>query len=90
MNRKTQVCTLNLSEGDVTPVLAPGCPTRQRLERAFSHLRNIQLVRNHRQDPLFGKTAEERIIWRELLELELQHVVEQIERISAAASDGSD
>ncbi len=38
------------------------------------------MVRNHRQDPLFERAAEERIIWRELLELELQHVDEQIGR----------
>ena len=36
------------------------------------------MVRNHRQDPLFEKSTEERIIWRELLELELQHLDEQI------------
>ena len=40
------------------------------------------LERVHRGDPSFNKTIEERIIWGELLELELQEVDEQIERIS--------
>lgn len=60
----------------------------ERLNRGFSRLQDIQLVRNHRQDPLFRKSIEERIVWRELLELELQDVDEQIERISAAAGQG--
>ncbi len=66
-------------------VRAASCPTRQRLVRGFSRLQDIQLVRNHRQDPHFGKILEERIIWRELLELEVQDVDEQIERVSGPA-----
>jgi hypothetical protein len=85
MNRKTQICILNLSAGEARPHVRPSCPTRQRLVRAFSRLQDIQLVRDHRQDPLFGKVAEARIIWLELLELELQEVDEQIERLSEAA-----
>ncbi len=84
MNRKNQICTLNLGVGE-TRVQARNCASDERLNRGFSRLQDIQLVRNHRQDPLFGKSIEERIIWRELLELELQEVDEQIERISAAA-----
>lgn len=85
MDWKTQICTLNLSAGEAAPNLrAANCPTRQRLVRGFSRLQDIQLVRNHRQDPHFGKAVEERIIWRELIELELQDVDEQIERISGA------
>ena len=53
--------------------------------RAFSRLQQIQLVRNDRQDPRFGRPAEDRIIWRELLELELQDVDEQVEQMLAAA-----
>ena len=83
MDRKTQICTRNLP-ADEAPmnVRAASCPTHQRLVRGFSRLQDIQLVRNHRQDPHFGKTLEERIIWRELLELEVQDVDEQIERVS--------
>ena len=65
----------------------PFCPTRQRLAQAFSSLENIELVRNRRSDRYFGRSAEERIIWRELLELELQYVDEQIERICGTASE---
>jgi hypothetical protein len=85
MNRKNQICTLNLWVGEVPRVRARNCATDERLNRGFSRLQDIQLVRNHRQDRLFGKSIEERIVWRELLELELQDVDEQIERISAAA-----
>ena len=85
MNRKSQFCTLNLWAGDIPTVGAPSCPTRQRLAQSFSRLQNIQLVRNHRQDPHFEQSVEERIVWRELLDLELQDVDEQIERISAAS-----
>lgn len=81
---KSQLCTLNLRAGDMPAVRVPLCPTRQRLTQAFSRLQDIQLVRNHRQDPFFGKSAEERVIWRELLDLELQDVDEHLERISAA------
>jgi hypothetical protein len=88
MSRKNQFCTLNLSLSEVPRVQVHKCATDERLLRAFSRLQDIQLVRNHRQDPFFGKSAEERIIWRELIELELQDVDEQIERISAAAGDG--
>jgi hypothetical protein len=49
----------------------------------------MQLVRIEWDDPHLGKSAEERVIWRELLELELQDVDEQIERISAAVQNGS-
>ena len=78
MHRRSPLCTLNLSaavSAANAPLLCPprkDCPTRKRLGKAEARLRNIQLVRNHRNDPEFGKELEERIIWRELLELELQ------------------
>jgi len=89
MNPKKYLCTLNIGAEDAPPVEARDAPTRRRLARAFTRLQNIQLVRAHRQDPLFGKSTEERIIWRELLDLELQDVDEQIERILAAAGAGA-
>ena len=83
MDRKTQICTRNLPAAEApSNVRAASCSTRQRLVRGFSRLQDIQLVRNHRQDAHFGKILEERIIWRELLELEVQDVDEQIERVS--------
>jgi hypothetical protein len=39
-------------------------------------------MRRHWRGPLFGKVVEVRVVWRELLELELHDVDEQIERIS--------
>ena len=86
MNQKTQIFSPNLSADEVLHVAIPN--TQERLERAFSRLQGIQLVPNHRQDRSFGKSAEGRIVWRELLDLELQDVDEHIERISVAA--GSD
>jgi len=88
MNWKNRIHILNLRDCDVPYVSI--CPTRQRIARAFSRLQDIQLVRNQRQDLYFEKPVEERIIWRELLDLELQDVDEQIERISAAAGNGSE
>ena len=83
MDRKTQICTRNLLAAEApSNVRAASCSTRQRLVQGFSRLQDIQLVRNHRQDPHFGKVLEERIIWRELLELEVQDVDELIERVS--------
>jgi len=88
MNRKTRICTLNLWSGAAVPFVQPAVsPSHHRLAQAFSQ--NLQLVRNHRQDPHFGKSAEERIIWRELIDLELQEADEQIERISASAGSSS-
>ena len=90
MSRKNQICTLSIRAGDLLQVQPPGCPTRQRLAKSFSLLQDLHVVRTRRQDPHFEKPVEERIIWRELLELELQAVDEKIERISASAADGSD
>ena len=39
-----------------------------------------------RADSCFGKTMENRIIWCELIELELQEIDEQVSRICAAAA----
>ncbi len=80
MNRKKQICTLDLAavaETPAAPILTvTECPTRKRLAKAAARLRNIDLVRNHRNDPDYGKSLEDKIIWRELLELELQQTVE--------------
>jgi hypothetical protein len=90
MNWKNRIRSLNIWAGKVPGVQASNCPTRQRLAEAFSGLQNIQLVRNHRQDPLFGRYVEDRMIWRELLDLELQDVDEQMQRILAATEERSD
>lgn len=90
MNWKNQICTLNLRDGEEPRVRVAHSATAERLDRAFARLQDIQLVRNHRQDPFFGKSAEERFIWRELLDLELQDIDEQIERITAAVGNNPD
>ncbi len=93
MKWKNQICTLNLANWRpkvpvrIAPVL---CLTQKRLAEAFNCLQKLERQRAYGHDPVFGKSVEERIIWRELLELELQDVDEQIERISAGAGDGSD
>lgn len=82
MTRKNQICTLNLTADWAPPVQLTACPTRVRLADGFIRLRNIELVRNHRKDPMFQKSAEERIVWRELLDLEVQALDEQSTRRS--------
>jgi hypothetical protein len=76
--------TLNLRNGESGSV-PTSCPTPRRLARAFSVLENIAWTRRRYQDPLFGKAAEERIVWRELLELELQSIDEHLDKISVEA-----
>jgi hypothetical protein len=76
--------TLSLPNGE-SGRFPTSCPTRRRLARAFSVLENIVWTRRRYQDPLFGKAAEERIVWRELLELELQSIDEHLDKISAEA-----
>ena len=87
MNPKTRMIrTLNLSNGETLPRVETAiCPTRQRLAEAFSLLESVQLDRMYRRDSLFSRLVEERIIWRELIDLELQEADEQIERIFASA-----
>jgi hypothetical protein len=89
MNWNNQLCTLNLWAGATARVRTAGCPTRARLAGAFNRLENIEVMRWRRKDPFIDKSAEERIIWCELLELELQAVDEQSERILAAAGERS-
>ena len=80
MTPKNQICTLNLAAACTPQVHLPVCPTRERLAEAFLRLENIRLVRNHVRDRFFQKSAENIIIWRELLELEVQALDEQFER----------
>ena len=57
----------------------------ERLAEARCHLQCLDRVRSFTGDPRFGKTIEQRIVWRELLDLELQDLDEQIERICESA-----
>lgn len=57
-------------------------PVRRRLAESFVRLQNIELVRVEEDDPNYAKTIEDRIVWRELIELELQEIDERIAKIS--------
>ena len=58
---------------------------RERLVSEFGWLEMLDRERLQREDPTFARLAEQRIIGRELIDLELQEVDEQIERICEAA-----
>jgi hypothetical protein len=58
----------------------------ERLANEFAWLESLDHVRSQRQDPSFAKLVEQRIVGRELIDLELQEVDEQIERICEAAA----
>ena len=88
MNWNNRICTLNLTDRAEPAVSV--CPIRERLAQAFSRLQDFQVIRSQWQDPHLEKAVEERIIWRELLELELEDLDEQIERIEAAVGNRSE
>ena len=60
--------------------------TRQRLAEAMARLECLDSERERWADSRFGNTMENRIIWGELMELELQEIDEQVSRIRAAAA----
>jgi len=64
------------------PKAEPGpVAIRQRLAEAKACLEDLDAERQRRGDSGFGKTTEGRIVWSELLELELQDIDEQVSRI---------
>ena len=56
---------------------------RQRLAQAAASLERLDAERGRRAEPAYGKAEEERIVWSELLELELQELEEQVNRNGA-------
>ena len=52
-----------------------------RLASEKALLENLELERARKRRPGFGKAAEDRIIWSELLELEIQDIDERLQRI---------
>jgi len=58
---------------------------RQRMAEEKAWLEHLDTERERRGDSGFGKTTEDRIVWGELLELELQDIDEQVNRIRGAA-----
>lgn len=64
--------------------------TRQRLGEEKAFLDDLEAQREYRGDPLFGKAVEDRVIWNELLYLELHDIDEQLKRICQRAWEDSD
>lgn len=56
-----------------------------RLAEAKESLEYLDAERERRVDPNFGRLTEDKIVWRELLELELQDAEERITRMCDAA-----
>ena len=54
----------------------------ERLAKAAAYLEGLDEERAAGGDPNLGKAIEKRIIWRELLDLELQEFDQEIERLS--------
>lgn len=65
--------------------MTPRSIIHERLVKGRDYLQRLDQERISRGEPLLGKSIEERIIWRELLDLELQEFDEQIERTCQAA-----
>lgn len=63
----------------------PAKPVRKRLAKGKAALEHIEEERERRGDPRFGQTTEDRIVWNELIELELQEIDEQVSRICGPA-----
>ncbi len=59
----------------------PADPLRQRLTEEVARLELLDADRERRNDSRFGKSTEDRIVWGELIELELQDIDEQVNRI---------
>ena len=64
---------------------ARGSQLQERLAKAMAYLERLDAERISHGDPNLGRSIEERIIWRELLDLELQAFDEEIERLSEVA-----
>lgn len=75
MSANNQTITVDLS--------APVSPTRTRLIQGFVRLQNIQFLRVQYGEAGFAMASEDQIVWRELLDLELQDIDEQMARISS-------
>jgi hypothetical protein len=92
VKRRSWFCTLNLCSQEPTreqPALALG-PTRKRLAEGWAYLEKLDWERAQGRNPFFGRLMEQRIIRRELIELERQAAREQIVGISAAAGEDPD
>jgi len=89
MNWRNLIRKLNFWSARM-PNFQDSVSSSDRLARSFACLLDIQLVRDHWHNQALLKAAEERLIWRELLELELQELDEQIERLTAVVGESGD
>jgi len=71
--------------GNVKKEPGPNKLSRQRLAEAVARIERLDAERECRGDSRFGKTTENRIIWSELIELEMQEIDEQVSRICSPA-----
>ena len=63
----------------------PSSRVHDRITLALASLERIYRERAVSGDPHLGKVLEDRIVWRELFDLELQGLDEQIEQICESA-----
>jgi len=68
---------------------APRSAAWQRLAEEKACLEHLDAERAYRRDSAFGKTTEDRVVWGELLDLELQDIDEQVQRIRQGAGGAS-
>jgi hypothetical protein len=69
-----------LDAGNAMPQKCSMSTTWRRLAEEKTCLDHLDAERAYRRDSGFGKTTEDRILWSELLDLELQDIDEQARR----------
>jgi hypothetical protein len=67
-------------ESETASSEASAADIRTRLRQGHAELERLDTERRRRGDPRIGKSVEERIVWGELLELELQDLDERVSR----------
>ena|SRR5579871_3857006 len=61
-------------------------PVARRLAREMASLERLDAEREYRPEPDYAQQIERQIVWKELLELELQDIDEQMSRIRSRSS----
>jgi len=83
-DRRSSVSQRSIGVGGASSGQCAVSPLRARLADEQRRLARLDAERERRGDSGFGKAAEDRIVWGELLELELQDLDEQLSRIRGA------
>jgi hypothetical protein len=73
--------------GRSEPAIRVSSDIGRRLAREAAELDDLESERRRRRKPGFGKVAEDRIVWGELLELELQDLDERLEQTGREADN---